>query len=906
MSISGKVAESEGEAMVQVENSQITIQDQVPSTGPNLHATPEEASRQTDTEGVAESLRRRREQSKGLRHAHPSVFSESVSKRQSVVSCQSVKSTLSSLKARAELDRAEQLAASRALQEEQRQSQSVDLPVTYTRDIIPLDKSHIPTCETAENWDHLSTIASEMPPLLDCERDFADFEHGDIRVSQEVIQFINFMESSITVNVKGHFEMPLPFKSRPNLPDNRKLAVVRLSHLKKRLDQDSVYKQHYSQYMDEMLKDGNAELATEKPEPGEYRGSSLNDYLLSGPDPTNSLRGVLSRFRRENMAVMCDVKMCHRFHVHPKDRDYLRFLWYHGGDTCTDHLEYRMNVHLFGAKSSTGCANFGLKYLSRMYEDHPLATPFLLQDFYVDDGVTSVDSVEKARRTIAEARELCLQLNLRLYKFISNRSVLESVPISERATDIQEVDLSKEKIPMERTVGVCWNIESDAFTFQISVKECPNTRREIHSLVAGAVVAVKLSTKVKKELQMHIDSEHFWCHSQVVLAYINNDAKKFHVFVSNRVQLIRDLTDVKQWQYVSTKENPANHASRGLCASELFSTNWYTGPEFLWRAVAFESHFVEPKLMDGVIRVGGRLRKSSMPLNEKHAVVLPKSGHITQLIIAYCHSQIKHQGRGQTLNEIRSKGYWILGGSKLVAESIRKCVTCRRLRRSVEEQRMADLPEDRVEPSPPFTFCGMDCFGPFTAEQGSKEYKRYGLLFTCLCSRAVHIETCWRYFGAIKHICEELSRSHDGLMSCMFGRPIPKMFHVRSYANCQQSSSVTCEYVRSTCQGTPHTKPLSNYEVELFSPASWKFREGRLVCKKEMAKGTVSLRAVLVPLEGEYLQNLQQTEKWNVPRRNLRVGDIVLVKDHETPRREWPLAVVKTAEADDDGLVRRV
>ncbi|KAJ8027339.1 hypothetical protein HOLleu_32457 [Holothuria leucospilota] len=56
----------------------------------------------------------------------------------------------------------------------------------------------------------------------------------------------------------------------------------------------------------------------------------------------------------------------------------------------------------------------------------------------------------------------------------------------------------------------------------------------------------------------------------------------------------------------------------------------------------------------------------------------------------------------------------------------------------------------------------------------------------------------------------------------------------------------------------------------------------------------------------EYLQNLQQRGKWNVPRRNLRVGDIVLVKDHETPRMEWPLAVVKTAEADDDGLVRRV
>jgi hypothetical protein len=52
---------------------------------------------------------------------------------------------------------------------------------------------------------------------------------------------------------------------------------------------------------------------------------------------------------------------------------------------------------------------------------------------------------------------------------------------------------------------------------------------------------------------------------------------------------------------------------------------------------------------------------------------------------------------------------------------------------------MADLPGDRVEPSP-FSFCGMDCFGPFITKQGRKEFKSYGLLFTCLCSRAVHIE----------------------------------------------------------------------------------------------------------------------------------------------------------------------
>ena len=53
---------------------------------------------------------------------------------------------------------------------------------------------------------------------------------------------------------------------------------------------------------------------------------------------------------------------------------------------------------------------------------------------------------------------------------------------------------------------------------------------------------------------------------------------------------------------------------------------------------------------------------------------------------------------------------------------------------------MADLPKERMETAPPFTYCGMDCFGPFYAKDRRRELKRYGLLLTCMGSRAVHIE----------------------------------------------------------------------------------------------------------------------------------------------------------------------
>ena len=53
---------------------------------------------------------------------------------------------------------------------------------------------------------------------------------------------------------------------------------------------------------------------------------------------------------------------------------------------------------------------------------------------------------------------------------------------------------------------------------------------------------------------------------------------------------------------------------------------------------------------------------------------------------------------------------------------------------------MADLPKDRISEEPPFSYCGIDMFGHFTVKDGRKEKKRYGALFTCLSSRAVHIE----------------------------------------------------------------------------------------------------------------------------------------------------------------------
>ena len=403
--------------------------------------------------------------------------------------------------------------------------------------------------------------------------------------------------------------------------------------------------------------------------------------------------------------------------------------------------------------------------------------------------------------------------------------------------------------------------------------------------LTAAVVSVRISNLLKRELtlQQHV-SEFFWTDSKVVLGYIANESRRFHVFVANRVQKIRDSTTPEQWLYVKTDDNPADDASRGITAKELTtSARWRTGPDFLWRenhipdntdhdihgndpevkkvVVAAttsgqKNHFeterlerfsswnqarravaicltyktrlrnqitakrqhgqgidssntpgptpsVRPMIQDlqtaeieilksiqqecfngelkilrslqvkestpnrdearkrnqaikstsslyrldpfldkdGVMRVGGRIRRANVQFELKHPAILPRKHHMTSLLLRHCHENVKHQGRGMTTNEIRSKGFWIIGCSSAVSDMISKCVTCRRLRSKTQDQKMADLPVDRLEPAPPFTFCAVDYFGPFYIKERRSQLKRYGVLFTCMACRAIHIET---------------------------------------------------------------------------------------------------------------------------------------------------------------------
>ena len=126
--------------------------------------------------------------------------------------------------------------------------------------------------------------------------------------------------------------------------------------------------------------------------------------------------------------------------------------------------------------------------------------------------------------------------------------------------------------------------------------------------------------------------------------------------------------------------------------------------------------------------------------DRKHPILLPKNAHISYLITNQMHEELLHPGHSRVMAEVR-KRFWIVGVRGLAKSIGKRCVTCRRWRGVAMEQRMADLPSLRVNATCPFENTAIDYFGMFDMKYGYRgRTKAYGVVFTCLTTRAVHVE----------------------------------------------------------------------------------------------------------------------------------------------------------------------
>ena len=301
--------------------------------------------------------------------------------------------------------------------------------------------------------------------------------------------------------------------------------------------------------------------------------------------------------------------------------------------------------------------------------------------------------------------------------------------------------------------------------------------------------------------------------------------------------------------------------------------------------------------------------------------------------------------------------YWVVGGNSMVRQFISKCVTCRYLRGIVGEQKMADLPKSRVEPAPPFTYCGVDLFGPWHVQRGRSVVKRYGALFTCFASRAVHIEVadsletdsfiqalrrfiCRR--GPVREIrCDrgtnfigaeaELKKAIDEIddqkvkaellkakidwiknpaSASNFGgvweRQIRSIRNVmsgliREHGNrldeeslrtflCEAESTINNRPLTVETLSDPLSEPplspsmLLTGKTRLVLPPPGEFKREDLYCRRKWRRTQHLAQEFWSRWSKEYLQQLQARIKWTRPKRNFKVGDVVLLKENQSPR----------------------
>ena len=386
---------------------------------------------------------------------------------------------------------------------------------------------------------------------------------------------------------------------------------------------------------------------------------------------------------------------------------------------------------------------------------------------------------------------------------------------------------------------------------------------------------------------------------------------------------------------------------------------------------------LDPFLKRGLLRVGGRLSKMNIPDEMKFPILLPYKSHVTTLILRDIHVKLAHAGRNHVLAQLREK-FWVIHANSAVRQLISKCVTCRKLRTPVLEQKMADLPPDRGSMAPPFTYTGVDFFGPFMIKQGRKEMKQYGAIFTCLASRAVHIETAksldtdsfinalrrfiarrgpvrqirsdngTNFVGAVRELRDALAEMKDDVIKQMllkqniewifnppaashFGgvwerqiRTVRKVLTQLSKEFGDQLDDESFRTLMCEVEAIVNSRPLTSVSTDpddmnaltpshlltmksnVVLPPPGIFQRADIYMRKRWRRVQYLANLFWTRWKREYLLTLQPRQKWNQPRRNLHVGDIILLKDDSLPRCSWSMGKVDAIEPDRNGFVRSV
>lgn len=336
---------------------------------------------------------------------------------------------------------------------------------------------------------------SECDVLL---KKFWDIEHvksiGDDEIlSVEDKEAVKIVEASMRYN-NGRYEVAVPWKSDPGeLPNNYNMAYRRLENTEKRLIKDTNVGNDYVQIIDKYVEKGYIRKVTVEEESksgkwylphfpvirpdketsktrivfdasAKYENISLNSVIHQGPKLQKDLFDVLLRFRKNPVALVCDIaEMYLRINIAPQDRPFHRFLW-RSMESNRKPDEYEFNSVVFGVNSSPFQAQYvAQKHAEKLQNSHPRAAETVLYSTYMDDSMDSVISDNEGILLYEQLSDLWSKAGMYARKWLSNsEAVLECIPKEDRAS---EVNLDDGNLPTVKTLGVMWKSNVDMFTF---------------------------------------------------------------------------------------------------------------------------------------------------------------------------------------------------------------------------------------------------------------------------------------------------------------------------------------------------------------------------------------------------------------------------------------------------------